>query len=381
MPTSASEIVEIPNTVDTGDNHSPEVESRPSVREAVEAAYEKVVVGREEAEADEPAETPAEKTARERDEAGRFVAKAKELKDHEAHKSGAEPTIESQPAQAIESAPSAIPVPVPAGWAADVAPLFNQAPPRLQQEIHRRETDLRRGLQQATEKAAQVERTWAEVDQELAPYKEAFARNGVTPARVVSQLMSWQRHLDANPEQALEDLARTYGLDLRQVAESRAQQPQEPPHIRELRQQVQQLTGLFNQQTEAQKQAQQQQAQQAILADIQAFANETDASGNPVRPYVEHVIDDMLPIMTALRGTMPTRQLLQTAYEKAVWMNPSTRELELKKVTAPPPNTQNIEKARKAAKLVNGEAIGNAPPERPKTVRAAAEAAWEKLHP
>ena len=337
---------------------------------AMAAAVEDGEIDASEIEDDEP-----KAPSKERDESGKFSKKTK------APISGEDEADNDELAPAIESEPNLPPVPVPAGWASDAAPLFNQLPPRLQHEVVKRETDLRRGMQQATEKASTIQRTWGEVEQVLAPRAALFQRAGVSPGKVVGQLMAWQDYLDQNPAAALRDLAQSYNLDLQQVVQEQAQQPQEPAYVRELRQQVQQLTGTFQQQTQAQQQAQARQQEAAMMSEVNAFSQELDASGNLTRPYVQHVIDDMLPYLAAIRATephLPPRAMLQKAYDKAIWANPSTRELELKKTQAM--QKPSVEKARRAAKLVNGDARSARAFAEEDDVRAAMADVWDRHH-
>ena len=352
-------------------------EPKKSIRETLEENFEKLEARQDDEDTDD-AESgePTAKKRRERDATGKFLAKTK---DFEARSSGEVDTTESVTPSATESTAYTTPVLPPPGWAADARETFNQLPPRLQQEVYKRETDLRRGLQQATENAAQVQRTWGEVEQVLSPHMERFNLMGVSPGRVVNQFMAWQQKLDSDPADGLRQLAQSYGLDLRQLAEQEAQTPQEPPYIRELRQQNQQLMGLY-QQTQ---QRQQMSHAQALANEVQGFVEERDGSGNPVRPYMEHLIEDMVPLVQHMRSQNPhahPRQLLQAAYEKAIWLNDSTREIELKKSQTQPMSKQTIDKARKAQKLVNGEARSDSGPVKAKGLRATLEANWEKLN-
>lgn len=310
-----------------------------------------------------------------RDEKGRFTAKSKDLPSQD---SGTEQTIE-QETEPAEAAPQQAPVIAPSSWDAEEREAFNQSPPKAQQAFIRRETELRRAHQQATERAAQVERTWAEVGQVLEPYQQQFMRAGVTPGHVIRQMMGWQGYMD-NPETraaAFRELAQSYGTDLQTLAQTEAQQPQEHPALREIRQQNQQLQASI-QRLEQNRQAQ---AQASVTGEIQSFVYEKDANGNLLRPYAEMLAEEMAPFAASIRQSNPhlsPRQVLQQAYEKAVWINPSTRELEVKKMM-PQPNKQNIERAKRAKKLVNGEAMSRVASEPTGSVRESLEANWDKL--
>ena len=352
-----------------------EVEAKPSLRETLEANFSKLEEGEEAGEFEDEAEGAEESSApssRSRDASGRFAKP-----DHEVHTSGEDTATEGVEPQAIDPALSySAPALAPPGWTAEEGKAFNQAPPELRAAIHRRETDLRRGLSQATEEAKQVRQTWQEVEQAIAPYAQQFQRAGVTPGRVVNQLMAWQQFLDNDTDRALLQLAQSYGRSFQDLVQKEAAQPQEPPAIRELRQQNQQLMGLYQQQ----RQAQVKQAQARLASEIDSFVKEVDASGSPARPHIEHVVNDMLPIVQSMANSgLAPRQILQQAYEKALWLNPATRELEMKRLT-PRPTKESIDKARRAQKLINGEARGVVAPERPKSVRAALLANAEKLN-
>lgn len=359
--TQESQSITIPEPEDDG----------PSLRETLERAYDDLEEGITQ-EKDEPIEA---KTS-DRDNSGRF--KSKQTENSETDKTPK--TFPDQVKTPEPAMPSVLP---PPSWSADAKEQFNQLPPSLQQEVARRETDLRRYLSQETEKMSQRERTYAEIDQALAPRMPELQRMGVKPGEVISRFMAWQNHLDTNPVQGLRDLAQSYGLDLRQLAEQEAQQPQEPAYVRELRNQVQQTQGLlqqFQKQSEAQRQAQ---ITQQLQGELVAFTQEKDAQGNLLRPHLEHVVEDMLPYVQHLRATNPAmsaRQLLQTAYDKAIWANPSTRELELKRGQVIADPVKNVNRAKQAAKLVNGEARGPSIPDKPDTLRGDLYAAWDKIH-
>lgn len=321
-------------------------------------------------EADDDAQ---ESSPRERGADGKFI---KSKKVSEAHESGEERTIETKSNSAIESDSSGAPVPVPQSWAADAKDVWNQIPPRAQREFVKRENDLRRGLQQATEKAAQVERGYSDIDEALAPFKEIFDSGTATRSQVIKNFAWWQTKLD-NPQsraQAFRDMAQSYGTSLEQLTQEAAAQPQEPSYVREIRQQNQQLMQLYRQQQqqqEQQTQANRQSMEQSAANDVNVFASEVDASGNLLRPHFKAVEGYMVALMPGLRAENPSlsnAQLLQAAYEKAIWADPSTRELELRKVN-PPLDKQRIERARRAQKMVNGEAIGPETEDAPSDIR------------
>jgi len=380
---SVSEIVPLDQTQEHEfEKEHTDAPVRSSTRELLESKFAEINSDDEEITTEE--ETPAAPSGR--DEKGRFTSTraameaAAKGKDFEAHTEDGGETIEQEIAPASEPVAPSAPVEAPSSWAADEREAFASAPPKAQQAIIRRETESRRAIHQATEEAAQVKRTWAEVDSILAPKREILARHGKTEADAVRQLMGWQDYMDRDPKSALRELAGSYGLNLRQLAEEEAQQPQEPPYVRQLQQQLGQVQ-QFIQNTQQQTQAQQ---QQALVNSVLAFQNEKDAAGNLLRPHMEQVAAEMVQLVQIERAKSPQtplNQLLQGAYEKAIWLNPSTRELEVKRAApiSKLADPVKVARARQAKKLVNGAAISDAAPApKPRTTRAALEANWEK---
>lgn len=345
---------------DGSELEAPDVTAEPEddLRAALETAFEG------ESESTEESESVAGE--RPRDEKGRF-AKA-QLSEQSGLDPAAPPQTELPPIQP------------PSSWAAEKREAFTRLPRDLQEEVVRRETDLRRYLTDQSEKLAQAQRTYADLDAAIAPYREQFARAGVTHGQVFNQLMSWQRYLDSNPGQALADLAASYGLDLRQLAENVGAQAQPvPSYVQDMRQQLQQMQGYV----QRQQQVAQQQAQQALQYEVQSFASERDQSGQPLRPYLETVMDDMMIEVPALRRANPhlsNREVLQTAYERAVWANPTTRALELQRQqqASAVAQQQKTQQAKRAAKLVNGHAPQAYAPNPPNDLRSALLAAWDE---
>ncbi len=339
-------------TDDTEIESSEQVTEQTDLRASLESAFDEAV--------SEESETPEETAQRLRDEKGRFS--------------------KAQTSEQGEQDPATLPpVLPPSSWAADKRESFNRMPRDLQEEVVRRDTDLRRYLTAESEKLAHAQRTYADIDEAVAPYRDQFARAGVSHGAVFKQMMSWQQYLDSNPEQALNDLAQSYGLDLRQLAQNVEGQAQPvPSYVSEMRQQLQQMQGYFGQQQQMQRAWQQQQ----IEAEVQSFAGERDQSGQPLRPYLENVLDDMMSALPMLKAQSPqasNREILQHAYDRAVWANPNTRAYELQRQQATTQQAQRAksEQAKRAAKLVNGHAPSAFTPNPPTDLRSALLAAWD----
>ncbi len=88
------------------------------------------------------------------------------------------------------------------------------------------------------------------------------------------------------------------------------------PDVKELRQQVGQLTDYFANF----QQNQQQQAISETNSQIEAFRSQTDGQGNPLYPHFETVRSDMGLLLSQGRVTD-----MKAAYDQAVYMNPEVR--------------------------------------------------------
>ena len=307
-------------------------------------------------------ETPAQAASRVRDEQGRFT--------------------KGQPSEGVEQSitelDTAPPIAPPSSWTGEKQQMFHQLPRPLQEEVVRRESDLRRYLTTESEKIAQAQRTYSGIDAALAPYNEQIRLAGAEPGQVIGHMMAWQQFLDRDPAQALHQLAQSYGLDLRQLANIESQTVSVPPYVQEMRQQLDELK-RFRAQQEMQVQ---QSHQNHLTAEVQVFAGETDANGHALRPYLENVIEDMLPMVQMMKSQDPSkhpRQILQEAYERAVWANPTTRQLEIQRREKEQAiaQRQKAEQARKASKLVNGTASGPFTTAKSMDLRSSLEAVWE----
>lgn len=177
---------------------------------------------------------------------------------------------------------------------------------------------------------------YQQVEQKYAGY---FKQVGMTPAQVLANNVEWNRLLLTDPERALPALAERIGFDLsRLVPQAQAGQDEVPidPTVAALRTQNKQLADRLariegqqrgiashlteRERVEAERRADSERAQiQTIRSSIDEFAAKNADFAD--------VEDDVLDLIPILRGKgVPEGELLQTAYERAVMMNPATRD-------------------------------------------------------
>ena len=282
-----------------------------------------------------PADTqdPAEETAQEkadrvRDEHGRF-AKAEE-------------TAQDAPAQAQEPAkPTILP---PRSWTAAAKAKFATLDPDVQQEVLRREGEIDAGKQQWDTKAERYNR----LEAAIAPHRDRLTLSGVEESVYIARLAQADKMLTENPYQAIQEVARMYGIDLAQVNGQQFSggppqgQPYQDPQYQTLAQEVQALRAE-RQQEITQRQALEQQSAQA---QIEAFAND------PANLY----FDNVKPEIAALLQSGAAKDLPQ-AYEMACHARPDIRAL-LQATAAARPSTLT----RPGGPQVTGAQRGATPP-------------------
>lgn len=191
----------------------------------------------------------------------------------------------------------------PSSWTRETASKWAELPAEVRAEIHRRETEYHKGIEQYKQ-GSQVAQ---EVQQVFAPYMQNFQQAGVHPMQAVNHLLGVEntlRHGSHDQKaQVLAQIARDYGVDLGGVRPL----PPMDPQMQALMQQNQQLQQF--------QQATLQQQQQTALNEIQTFG------ANPANVHFEAVKGDMATLLTSGQASS-----LQDAYDKAVWMRPDIRQ-------------------------------------------------------
>jgi len=247
-----------------------------------------------------PAEAPAQDSGPSRDERGRFASKdtTAEAAPDEAAPAVEETTDRAKEATGTEPAPPAIDP--PASWSAAAKAAFAKAPPEVQHEVLKREADVAKGFEQ---KAAET-RALAPVAEVLAQYRAKFAAYGVTEAQAVRQLLDAQNALETNPVEAIQWLARSYGVDLSRLQTQNPNQYQSAPAI--------DPNAIAAQARDAALRAVQ---EQQTLSVIEAF------KADPKNVHFEEVKGHMAALLQA-----GVAKDLSDAYDQAVYARPDIRQ-------------------------------------------------------
>jgi hypothetical protein len=247
---------------------------------------------------------------------------------------------EDEPAEAAELEA----LPAPNHWPKDFAAKFEALDAPAQHLFMQRYKDLEGDYTKKTQAIAKYKKRQDAFDEIMAPFKSQFERAGMDDVGAVRQLLAAHDYLRKDPANAIAWLANQYGVDIGAIGNDPALEDEfADPQVKQLQQQVAQLTGFIqNQQTQ-----QQSYEQASTQSFIDQFAAETDASGNPAHPHFETVRSVMGSLISSGNATD-----LKSAYEAAVYANPELRQEELKRVAARQSQakvkTEAVQKAKKA---------------------------------
>ena len=239
-----------------------------------------------------------------RDDNGRFTAKAEKAEKVE--------ETPQEPTETVETIAEPQEVTIPPelqrlGVRKEAAAAIAKDPV-VMQEFLRRSEEMHRGLEGYREKA-QIGDTFQRA---IAPYMQSIKEWGMEPAGAVQALFQADSMLrSGSPEQKvqmLHKLARDYGIDMQQAAQT----PQQnfDPQVFGLQQKLTQMEQWIQQQTIAREQ----QEADALNSEITRFASQ------PENVHYEEVRNDMAGLLQAGMASG-----LQDAYEKACYANPNVR--------------------------------------------------------
>lgn len=288
---------------------------------------------------DELHEAMTAKQSQERDDAGKFAAT--DTDDTQ--------TTDDQQVQTTEPD-----IEAPNSWKAEAKQHWANLPKEVKQYIVDRETEIHKGFTRQDE-----ERTFGkQLRDVLNPYMAMIQAEGASPAQAVQSLLNTAYTLrTANPAQKAElfrSLAQQYQVPLDELAQA---QQYVDPALESLQQRLERIE-RENQMLQQQRQFQSQYEMESTIA---AFGS---------KPGHEH-LNDVSAHMSALiqSGVVQgatTEELLENAYQQAIWAKPELRSTLLAQQQADAEKAkraaaaEKAEAARRAAGSVSGSPGGNA---------------------
>jgi hypothetical protein len=206
----------------------------------------------------------------------------------------------------------------PQHWPNDFKEQFEKMDATGQHLFMKRYKDLEGDYTKKTQSLAKYRKRQEAFDEIMKPHMDDFSRAGMDEVGAVRQLLAAHDYLRKDPKQAIQWLAKNYGVDMSEVGiDSTEEDDYADPQVKALQQQVAQLQGFL----QNQQQTQMQSVQQNTQSMIDQFAGEKDANGNPKHPHFDEVRDRMGVL---IQGNQAPD--LATAYDMAVYADPKLRQ-------------------------------------------------------
>lgn len=245
----------------------------------------------------------------------------------------------------------------PASWRKEAKGEWAAVPLHIRQEVHRRELEINRALQEST----QARQNFDQIQQVVAPFTARLNSLNATPVQAIDTLLRADYTLATAPKeqraQFMAKLIRDYDIDIvaldAAIVGGRQGQPQpqqQQPDIAQIvQQQLQQALAPIYQERQQTQQAQQEQVAQTV----------EQMSLDPKYPHFDEVREDMADLIevASKRGYQLS---LEAAYEKAVALNPDVSSQLNRQTILAQANQQHLQaqKAKIAASSVNGSPAG-----------------------
>jgi hypothetical protein len=246
----------------------------------------------------------------------------------------------------------------PVGWTAAEKAEWSKLSPAVQAAVSRREMQANEGQQRWSEQKRQYEAV-------LSPVAEAARRNGMNTEQGLQALLNAQSFLERDPLGAIKWLAQSHGVNLATLAGqpdevSSAQAPDIEAIVRQaVQRSVAPIVAPIQQRWQQEEQRQQEMTTQMVVSFAASEGHEHFGS-------VEQDIMDLIPPLKERNPTWTPQQVLQEAYDRAVFANPATRQtiLTARETAAEEKRrteaAQRATKARGAAVSVTGSPQGSA---------------------
>lgn len=257
------------------------------------------------------------------------------------------PTVTAKASTEQPSTAASVP---PVSWAAEAKANWASLSPAIQTAVLKREAEVSSGFKQKTEEVRQYEAL-------VSPFAKEAQRLGMPLPVALQQLHAAHMRMQHDPWGLIQDIARRANLDLPALAQNPpAPQPQRvepavpPQFVDKVSSLESRLNDFLTNQT---------------VGVIDSFAK------SPGHEHYEAVESDLLRIIPMIQQAepgLPHQEVLQKAYDQAIWLNPDVREKMLaeQRAQADTQRTQAITtkaaSAKKAAVSIKGSSNGAMPP-------------------
>lgn len=284
-----------------------------------------------------------------------------------------DPAVSSGQQLAAQKYPTA-----PGTWKPEAREHWTTIPESVREEIHRREKDATRALNDSTA----ARKFSNEFERTVQPYLGFIAAENSTPLQAVNNLMQTAALLRVGTSQQkvslVADLITRYGVDLVALDNVLGGQQQAPDMQSQLREMLAQEMAPFRQLMQQQTQRTQfaeQQLDEQIDQELEAFRNEVDANGQLKHEFYNDVSQEMADIieLAARRGVTLS---LTDAYQRAILHSePVRRVIEQRQQRQAAQESQRIATTarRNAVSIPSSAEAGIATPKPGDSLRSAIE--------
>ena len=322
------------------------------------------------------AESDASSPARERDEHGRFKARQAQAEAEQPEQQAEQ----DQQAEGVQPGPKPGPRAdrAPQAWRPDVREHWAQLPEAVRAEVHRREVEVQRTLQES----AEARRNYDAVMRTIAPYEGFIRAENSNALQAIDNLMSTAARLRTGtaPElaQMVAGIVSQFGigrfgngfvdmLDSALAGQTPRQDPQQAAIEQVLNQRLAPMQQMFQQFQQAQE-TQRQRVVEKAHGEVAQFLDRAEF-GDDVRQEMADLLE-----LAHRRGQEMT---LQDAYQKACMINERVRSVihGRQKAQGAQAQTQAVQRAKAAAVSVTGAAPAGSMRQDATDVRSAIEAA------
>lgn len=226
----------------------------------------------------------------------------------------------------------------PKTWTKEALESWATIPPRAQQEILKREEDFLKGITQYKDRAEIGDR----YDSAVAPYKPILQAENIDPVQMFQSFAANHYILSRGTEAQKLELAANmiagYNIDFNKLISFIGDHIIEPadPRVAALEAEVREL-----------RKGQETRQQQDLTATTERLSAEITAfAQDPAHPYFNELVDDISKLFETGQATN-----LQEAYDKAVYLNPTTRQKEIDRLTALKSTSVSAEEQARRSKI------------------------------
>jgi hypothetical protein len=237
--------------------------------------------------------------------------------------------------------------------------VFSSLPAETQAQLARTMEDVQAQQQRYA--------TLEPIEQIIAPRREAWALNGVSPQQALNQLFALSDFAGRDTAGFIKYVAKANNIDLEDLVLGMEPEVPADPAIAAVQKELAELRTAEENRVREQARI----AHERTVNDVIAFASEKGQDGQPLRPHFEavgNVVPSYISMVKAENPTWEPNRILQEAYDRACWSIPAVREKMQAATQAAAEATRlreaadRADKARTASSSVRSGVPANPPP-------------------